>query len=96
MTGRPLGPTGEAVHTDVGVLGDVAAATVRLPASPATRSLTAAAREQLAPLPGWQGVPQLRFARALVLDDTGGAQLADWQLRYDDELGLLHSRAGRS
>lgn len=96
LTGRPLGPTGEAVHTDPRALAEVAAASVRLPASPATRSLTAAAREQLAPLPGWQGVAQLRYARALVLDGTGTVELADWRLRYDHELGLLHQRTPRS
>ena len=91
VSGRPIGPTGEAVLSESGLLDDVVASTVRLPATPSTRSLNAVARDQLAPLAGWTSEPYLRNARALVLTD-GVAELGGWQLTYDVELGLMHER----
>lgn len=91
VSGRPIGATGEAVVTEPSLLDEVAASSVRLPATPSTRSLNAAARDQLAPLAGWTGEPYLRNARALVLTD-GVAELGGWRLTYDAELGLLHEK----
>lgn len=92
LAGRPLGATGEAVVGNDALLGEVVAASVRLPASPWTRPLNAAARQELTALAGWTAEPFLRNTRALVLDDTGAARLAGWHLRYDEQLGLLHQR----
>ncbi len=90
LTGRPLGPTGEAVLTDDALLDEVIASSVRLPASRRTRRLNQAAREHLSPLPGWTTQPHLRHAHALALDEHGQASIGAWRLTYDEELGLLH------
>lgn len=92
LSGRALGPTGEAVLTVPALLDEVVASTVRLPATPSTRGLNATARRELAPLAGWTGDPFLRKAAALVLDENGEVELAGWRLRYDDALGLLHEK----
>ncbi len=92
LSGRSLGATGEGVVGDDALLDEVVADSVRLPASPSTRSLNAAARQELTALPGWTGEPFLRNTRALVLDDCGVARLSGWWLRYDEHLGLLHER----
>jgi len=92
LDGRWLGATGEAVITDPTLHREVAACAVRLPASPATRQLNAAARQELGPLPGWADDVYLRSARALELDASGAATLGLWRLSYDAELGLLHER----
>ncbi len=91
VSGRSIGPTGEVVVTEPALHDEVVASSVRLPATASTRSLNAAARDQLGPLPGWTSDPHLRHARALVLAD-GSVELGGWRLRYDPELGLLHER----
>lgn len=95
LDGRRLGATGEAVITDPTLHREVAASAVRLPASPATRQLNAAARQELGPLPGWADDVYLRNARALELDASGAATLGLWRLSYEAELGLLHERTSR-
>lgn len=85
LDGRAMGPTGEAAADDV-VAEQVVQATIRLPSSP---GITAAAIDELRPLPGWGADPWLRRARALVLDDTGSAVIGRYRFRYDEELGLI-------
>ncbi|WP_329492942.1 CRISPR-associated helicase Cas3' [Kitasatospora herbaricolor] len=79
--GRRLGPGGEVA---AGLVDDVLAGTVRLPAG-----LTLVAEQELGPLAGWRDHPWLRYSRALVLDGQGKAVLGDFRLRYDDLLGLV-------
>ena len=90
LDGRGMGPTGEAV-SDEAVMERVVQATVRLPARP---ELTAAALDELRPLPGWTADPWLRRARALVLDERGAARLGGRLLTYDAELGLVDEPEG--
>ncbi len=91
LGGRPLGPNGDAAAHDDSLLEEVVGATVRLPAN---RDITAAARADLAPLPGWRHDPWLRRARALVLDDELSVALGRYRLAYDDGTGLSHERGG--
>lgn len=88
LGGEPLGPNGDAV-SDPAVLERVIESTVRLPAQP---QLSAVAKQELAPLPGWRSDPWLRRARALVLDEVMSTHPGSWSLRYDHELGLLAER----
>ncbi len=81
VSGRRLGPGGEVAAE---VLDDVLAGTVRLPAS-----LTESAEQELGPLPGWRDHPWLRYSPALVLEDGGAVALGEYQVRYDDDLGLV-------
>lgn len=81
VTGRKLGPNGEVAAE---MLDDVLSGTVRLPAK-----LTTAAEQELGPLPGWRDHPWLRYSLALELDESGAAVLGDYQLHYDDQLGLV-------
>ncbi|TQF05596.1 CRISPR-associated helicase Cas3' [Kitasatospora acidiphila] len=83
VSGRRLGPNGEVAPE---LVDDVLAGTVRLPSK-----LTATAEQQLSPLPGWRDHPWLRYSRALELDEAGRAQLGEFQLAYDEALGLLVS-----
>ncbi|WP_328952754.1 CRISPR-associated helicase Cas3' [Kitasatospora purpeofusca] len=83
MTGRKLGPNGTVAAE---LLDDVISGTVRLPAK-----LTAAAEQALGPLAGWRDHPWLRYSLALELDEHGEATLGDFQLCYDDDLGLVVS-----
>ncbi|GAA2154719.1 CRISPR-associated helicase/endonuclease Cas3 [Kitasatospora kazusensis] len=83
VSGRRLGPGGEVTAQ---TLDDVLAGTVRLPAS-----LTAAAEAELVPLPGWRGHPWLRYSQALVLDDGSDVVLGEYQVGYDESLGLVVS-----
>ncbi|MER7773182.1 CRISPR-associated helicase Cas3' [Kitasatospora sp. NPDC096140] len=83
MTGRRLGPNGEVTAE---LLDDVLCGTVRLPTC-----LTVVAEQTLGPLPGWRDHPWLRYSRALELDENGDAVLGDFQLCYDDLLGLVVS-----
>jgi CRISPR-associated endonuclease/helicase Cas3 len=91
LGGRTLGPNGEAAVSYDSVLEEVVGATVRLPAN---KEITAAARAELASLPGWRHDPWLRRARALVLDDGLSALLGTYRLTYNDEIGLRHEREG--
>ncbi|HEY8984063.1 MAG TPA: hypothetical protein VIU15_31335, partial [Streptomyces sp.] len=58
--------------------------TVRLPLA-----LAQEAGRELAALPGWADEPWLRYAKALVLEEDGRAQLGDQHVTYDAELGLV-------
>lgn len=89
LTGRRLGQTGEAAVSDEHLLEDVAGATIRLPAN---KDITTAARQELTPLPGWDGDSWLRRTRALVLDAALSAQLGGYRLVYDHQVGLKHER----
>ncbi|WP_231861458.1 MULTISPECIES: CRISPR-associated helicase Cas3' [Frankia] len=91
LAGRSLGRHGEAAISDDTLLEQVFADTVRLPAN---KALTAVAIKELAPLPGWQGDPWLRRARALVLDDDLSTTLGGHRLSYSHETGLSHERLG--
>ncbi len=94
LGGRTLGPNGDAAVSDDSVLEEVVGATIRLPA---IKEITAAARAELAPLPGWRHKghdPWLRRARALVLDDELSVVLGTYRLTYNDEVGLRHNREG--
>lgn len=88
LQGRRLGVQGEGV-SDSSVFDDVVGATVRLPARAV---LTAAALQELRPLPGWDRDPWLRRFPALVLDEYWSVHLAGRALTYDQELGLLDVR----
>lgn len=92
LDGRSMGANGAAV-SDEDVLERVLRSTIRLPAYP---ELTVAAERELRPLPGWAGDPWLSRARALPLDNTLTAQLANHRLTYDPDLGLLHKRPGQA
>ena len=81
VSGRRLGPNGEVT---AGLVDDVLAGTVRLPAS-----LTKAAADLLGPLPGWRDHPWLRYSRALVLEGEGFTALGEYRVRYDETLGLV-------
>jgi CRISPR-associated endonuclease/helicase Cas3 len=91
LDGRPIGPNGEAV-CDEAVMAQVIGATIRLPA---VNALTDAALDGLRPLPGWTADPWLRTTRALVLDADLSTRLGGYHLRYDHELGLIHTREGQ-
>jgi CRISPR-associated endonuclease/helicase Cas3 len=88
LGGRPLGVGGEAVSDDE-LLEQVMADTVRLPARP---EITAAARQELRPLPGWGLDPWLSSTRALVLGPDSSASLGGHRLTYDVDLGLIDER----
>jgi CRISPR-associated endonuclease/helicase Cas3 len=88
LSGRSLGPQGEAV-TDERLLEEVVGSTVRLPARP---EITKAALDELRPLSGWAQDPWLSKARALVLDQKLSVVLRRHRLSYDDELGLVVER----
>jgi CRISPR-associated endonuclease/helicase Cas3 len=88
LGGSPLGVGGEAV-SDHELLEQVMADTVRLPASP---EITAAARQELRPLPGWGLDPWLSSTRALTLGPDSGASLGGHRLTYDFDLGLIDER----
>lgn len=79
--GVSLGVNGEA---STEVLDDVLGGTTRLPIS-----LTKAAEADLRPLDGWSGHPWLRYAKALVLEESGYQQLGRHLVHYDDDLGLV-------
>lgn len=87
LSGRSLGPQGEVAPSDRAVLDEVAADSVRLPSQ-----ISAAAKEELRPLPGWEADPWLRHARALELDGELSAELGGYRLWYSTELGLLDER----
>jgi CRISPR-associated endonuclease/helicase Cas3 len=91
LGGRSLGPNGDLAADDGSLLEEVVGATIRLPAN---KDITAAARAELAPLPGWRHEPWLRRTRALVLDDERSAALGGYRLTYNDETGLSHAREG--
>jgi len=93
LAGRWLGINGE-VSADL--VDEVLGSTVRLPPK-----LTAVAESELVPLDGWRDHPWLRYSRALLLDEENKATLGEFDLRYDDDLGLVvtggpSQRAGRS
>nr|MDT0661573.1 CRISPR-associated helicase Cas3' [Micromonospora sp. DSM 115978] len=85
LAGRSMGVNGEAV-SDPEVAEEVIQSTVRLPGN---EDLTAAAKKELVPLPGWAGDAWLRRARALVLDSQGSILLAGHRLTYHHDLGLV-------
>lgn len=89
LAGRPLGLQGERAVTDPDLLNQVAADSVRLPSLAA---VSAAARAELRPLPGWAEDPWLRRARALELDGDLSAELGGYNFRYSTELGLVTER----
>ncbi len=92
LAGRPLGPNGEAVNGDDALLEEVVGATIRLPP---IEAITAAARAELGPLPGWsRDDPWLRHARALVLDDKLSVAFGKYLLTYDNDHGLRYQRQG--
>lgn len=63
---------------------------------PATQGLTVAVEQELRPLDGWLQVPGLRYAKALVLGESGIAEVGGFRLGYDEQLGLLVERAAGS
>ncbi|MEU6131339.1 CRISPR-associated helicase Cas3' [Saccharopolyspora sp. NPDC047091] len=86
INGRSLGLNGDA---SAEVLDDILGSTVRLPAK-----LTAAAEEELAPLPAWRTHPWLRHSRALVVEHRGATALASFDVSYDGALGLIVTGTG--
>jgi CRISPR-associated endonuclease/helicase Cas3 len=82
LGGRWLGVNGEALSDEL--LEEVLGATVRLPAK-----LSELAERDLAPLDGWRDHPWLKRSLALVLDANTAATLGEYQVRYDDKLGLV-------
>lgn len=80
--GTSLGATGEGATVEF-VQDAVLGGMVRLPAR-----LTDAVRG-LGPLPGWSNDPHLRYARALVLGPDGTADLGNYRVSYDSDLGLI-------
>lgn len=93
LAGLSLGVNGDGV-TAAEVLEAVLRDAVRLPAS-----LTDAALTDLAPLPGWLGDPWLGRTPALPLEQDSDGRLTttvgDWQVGYDEQLGLLSRRKGQ-
>lgn len=83
LDGTRLGVLGEASEQ---VRDAVLGGTTRLPAKPA---LTKAMEAECGPLPGWGQVPWLAYAKALLLDDSGCAEVGDFRLGYDQVLGLI-------
>jgi CRISPR-associated endonuclease/helicase Cas3 len=83
LDGTRLGVLGEASEQ---VRDAVLGGTTRLPAKPA---LTKAVEAECVPLPGWGQVPWLAYAKALVLDDSGWAEVGEFRLGYDHVLGLI-------
>jgi CRISPR-associated endonuclease/helicase Cas3 len=82
LDGTRLGQQGEASeHVRDAVLGG----TTRLPAR---AELTAAVERELRPLDGWQDVPWLKHARALVLEESGVAEVDRFRLTYEALEGL--------
>ncbi|MBN6050772.1 CRISPR-associated helicase Cas3', partial [Nonomuraea sp. RK-328] len=82
LAGRWLGVNGEALSQDI--VEEVLGATVRLPAK-----LTEPAERELAPLDGWLSHPWLKRSLALVLDANTTGAVGEYQVRYDQELGLV-------
>lgn len=82
LDGTRIGVHGEALDEDV--LEAVLGGTTRLPAR-----LTEAAEAGLGPLPGWSAHPWLKYALALVLDESGRSELGGLHLEYDNMLGLV-------
>ncbi|MFD7896309.1 CRISPR-associated helicase Cas3' [Streptomyces sp. NPDC059743] len=83
LSGRALTVNGD-VPDDL--VEEVLGGMVRLPPR-----YTVAVAQELAPLPGWLGHPRLRYSDALVLDSQRCAVLAEREVRYDDELGLVEA-----
>ncbi|WP_344895132.1 CRISPR-associated helicase Cas3' [Nonomuraea antimicrobica] len=81
LAGRWLGVNGEALSDDV--VEEVLGATVRLPSK-----LTESAERDLAPLDGWRSHPWLKHSRALKLPASTPATLGEYQVSYDEKLGL--------
>ncbi|MFC8696805.1 CRISPR-associated helicase Cas3' [Streptomyces parvus] len=79
LAGRNLSVNGD-VSADV--LDEVLGSAVRLPPKYTESAL------KLSPLPGWYGHPWLRRSRALVMDASRTARLAEFTVSYDDEFGL--------
>lgn len=91
LSGRCLGPDGDAVRSDPELLSEVIGSSVRLPADKAlTRAVLDAG---LSPLPGWLRHPWLGHSRVLFLGDQPSS-LNGFQISYDPELGLLTTRKG--
>ncbi|MBS2965652.1 CRISPR-associated helicase Cas3' [Actinocrinis puniceicyclus] len=86
LHGARIGINGEASEN---LLDEVLGGTTRLPAK-----LTTAAKEQLRPLNGWLGHEWLKRWPALVLEEDGTAQLGEYTVGYDRELGLTVERDG--
>ncbi|MEV4467876.1 CRISPR-associated helicase Cas3' [Micromonospora echinofusca] len=86
LQGSSLGPNGDGVSNPE-IARSVVGATLRLPPA-----LTATAKADLKPLPGWDGSAWLRRSRALVLDEDFSTLLGGHRLTYDADLGLLHTR----
>lgn len=82
MAGRWLGINGEVVSDDV--VEEVLGATVRLPSK-----LTEPAERDLAPLDGWRSHPWLKHSKALILAAETPTTLGEYEVQYNDELGLL-------
>ncbi|MER7363477.1 CRISPR-associated helicase Cas3' [Nonomuraea wenchangensis] len=82
LAGRWLGINGEVISDDV--VQEVLGATVRLPSK-----LTEPAERDLAPLDGWRSHPWLKHSKALILAAENPTTLGEYEVQYDDELGLL-------
>ena len=82
LGGTVIGATGEGA-TDESAKDLVLGGTVRLPAY-----LTDSARH-LPALSGWSSDPDLRHARALVLEPDGLGRLGSYLVGYDPDLGLV-------
>ncbi len=82
LDGTRLGVQGEASEE---VRESVLGGTTRLPAK---QALTAVVESDLRPLSGWTQVPWLKYAKALVLEESGYAEVGGFRLGYDDVLGL--------
>lgn len=80
LRGVRIGVNGEASED---LIDEVLGGTTRLPPK-----LTALAKENLRPLSGWLGDTWLKHSLALILEREGTAQLGDYSIAYDDELGL--------
>lgn len=88
LAGQSMGPNGDGVSV-AEIAEAVVGSTLCLPPRPA---ITAVAKTELKPLPGWDGNAWLQRARALVLDEHGSVVLGGYRLTYDTDLGLLDER----
>lgn len=86
LTGRPLGPNGEAISAP-DVLEEVLGSSVRLPARE-SQDL----QGLLEPFQGWLGDSWVGKTPVLVLNETNSANVGRWIIHYDHTLGLMTER----
>jgi len=85
LSGHYLGIHGEGI-SDPDVLAEVEDSVLQLPVQLHDLAL------ELQPLPGWVGHPWLHYIPAFVLDQNLSAEFGAYEIRYDNDLGLLIDR----